>query len=158
KGIAPRPKLPARSLSSRDTERVSLNSTLGPVGFGGLVECVETVAEFFEDVPAADLQGRGHLSRVDLERAGEDQEGLDPLGLAAAPHALLDAALEQAAGRRAGDQVACRRWRRPGGAGVSGGFPEAGEVGDEERRDEGLAVAVDDGLVDAGVARQQAFE
>src|SRR5262249_11182515 len=64
--------------------------------FAAVVEGVEPVAVLVDDVAAADLQGGGDLAGLDLERAGQEQEGADPLGLAHGLHQLVDALLQEA--------------------------------------------------------------
>ena len=119
------------------------------------IEAFEPVFVGSEDLSAADLEGRRQLAGLDLERPAEHKEGPDALGLADGLHDPIDPLGEEGPERPGCDQLVfdldrAAEFRRLGG--------ERGEVGHDQGRDEGLPVAVDDGLVDVRVVGQEALQ
>src|SRR6185312_9838999 len=87
----------------------SLRSEIRPIGIrrGWLrVERRELILIRAEDVTAADLECRRQLSGVDLERAAEQEEGPDSLGLTDRLHDPIDPLGEKGPERRGRDHLA----------------------------------------------------
>src|SRR5438132_7585002 len=75
-------KSPPVQSGTSDSNPVGSRCALGARPGAGGVEGFEPVAVLGDHVAAADLHGRGQLLRLELEGAAEQQERLDPLGLA----------------------------------------------------------------------------